>query len=641
MTAKAHIVESLGESGLLLAQRLDDALAANDRVKYFFTLIQTAVHQATHPLDAPTDLRTVRESCGVDDRSLDALPFHSAVDAAGQLQMPRAAEIGRRIFSDVDLMLLPVRASADAAGAARYSDRLRHLRDRLDLPARDHFSHAEVQRFVDAGHDGEDTVHRLVMDLHRELNRLHASLAVELVDGASVSGATDEDRRWVRAFMRGLNKTAPLKFDHPGLATTAARLRGGLSIQNDLGTTDAHVVVIRVTGMLARVTYSDVHGKRVRFFKEMLAPFALAWTTAPVATEDGAEMIVGEYVAASPDALEQFLAHVGSRLVFLIDWNRARKRCELFVNRRDAIALLQWAADANLGHRGFLQAGDAQLIYTALERGAPDRLRLGMRLDDVLGRDATNSFLRAVLRLTSEGIASGHSERLLQDQIQAELQFLTQASGRDAFDAVADHAMFIWSISERVRATVSQLGLGDPIPFVISSASLAAVWERHADDVARRNLQDGRHRGDPLHADLLAQGDNAADALEEVAFLLTLIAPEDLAGAAMANGIAGLVGEAVRDYVRALECAKAVAASATRADTGELLIAANRVIDAKHAADSAARAVKAAVLRGRPHSQASYLLLDVVAAFGRAAGALAHCAGALRDYALSSTAVRR
>ncbi len=39
--------------------------------------------------------------------------------------------------------------------------------------------------------------------------------------------------------MRGLNRTAPLAFGHPGLGTTAVRANARLIIQNDIGTTDA------------------------------------------------------------------------------------------------------------------------------------------------------------------------------------------------------------------------------------------------------------------------------------------------------------------------------------------------------------------------------------------------------------------
>ena len=45
----------------------------------------------------------------------------------------------------------------------------------------------------------------------------------------------ERDRARVKAFMRGLNRTAPLAFGHPGLGTTAVRANGRLTIQNDIG----------------------------------------------------------------------------------------------------------------------------------------------------------------------------------------------------------------------------------------------------------------------------------------------------------------------------------------------------------------------------------------------------------------------
>ncbi len=49
----------------------------------------------------------------------------------------------------------------------------------------------------------------------------------------------------VAAFMRGVDRTRALKFNHPGLETSAVRSGSRLVIQNDIGTTDAHIVVIR------------------------------------------------------------------------------------------------------------------------------------------------------------------------------------------------------------------------------------------------------------------------------------------------------------------------------------------------------------------------------------------------------------
>ena len=89
--------------------------------------------------------------------------------------------------------------------------------------------------------------------------------------------------------------------------------------------------------------------------------------------------------AENQQGLERFLTFVGSRLVFLLDWNRARKRLARFVKNTEAVALLEWAADHNVGHHAFLQAGDARLVYTALERAVPPQVRFGARLDELLG----------------------------------------------------------------------------------------------------------------------------------------------------------------------------------------------------------------------------------------------------------------
>ena len=76
--------------------------------------------------------------------------------------------------------------------------------------------------------------------------------------------------RWSRPSWPGVNRTAKLKFNHPGLATTATRNGGRLMIQNDIGTTDAHVIVIHVEGLTVNVTYTDLHAERLSFFQDML-----------------------------------------------------------------------------------------------------------------------------------------------------------------------------------------------------------------------------------------------------------------------------------------------------------------------------------------------------------------------------------
>jgi len=105
-----------------------------------------------------------------------------------------------------------------------------------------------------------------------------AKYASDVIDGASVWELQPEDRVRVAAFMRGLNRTAALKFDHPGLETSATRDGERLLLQNDIGTNDAHVLVIQVNARRITLTYSDLHRRRLLFFQALLAPFGAKWS---------------------------------------------------------------------------------------------------------------------------------------------------------------------------------------------------------------------------------------------------------------------------------------------------------------------------------------------------------------------------
>ena len=87
--------------------------------------------------------------------------------------------------------------------------------------------------------------------------------------------------------------------------------------------------------------------------------------------------------------------------MFLIDWNRARKRLAPLVGKKDAIDLLRWAADADYGHMAFLQLGGERLIYDAVELAAKVPARYGEPLRDVLGAAATLDV--AAVRAASHG----------------------------------------------------------------------------------------------------------------------------------------------------------------------------------------------------------------------------------------------
>ncbi|MCM8625313.1 hypothetical protein [Accumulibacter sp.] len=109
------------------------------------------------------------------------------------------------------------------------------------------------------------------------MNALQIGKASENIDGAAAYGINPGFAALVAAFMRGVNRTRMLKFEHPGLGTTATRVGERVVLQNDIGTTDTHVLVVHVRGTSVTVTYTDVHIQRLLFFQSLLKSQAVRW----------------------------------------------------------------------------------------------------------------------------------------------------------------------------------------------------------------------------------------------------------------------------------------------------------------------------------------------------------------------------
>ena len=246
---KTVILAAIGEDGLQPAASLNAALAANDRVKYGFSLLQMALAHAEHPEQPAATLKRERIGCGIDDPDLDTVVAGARM-VGKACRVAGAARILGRIADDMRSMAAPVLATKPDGLSAR----LDGLLGALPATADDLLDPVATSAMMQAGHDGPDSLHRLVMDLHKQLNAMQAALAEETLDGAAAYGLAETDRPMVAAFMAGVNRTAKLKFGHPGLATTATRAGGRLVIQNDIGTTDAHVIVIHVQDLAVRVT---------------------------------------------------------------------------------------------------------------------------------------------------------------------------------------------------------------------------------------------------------------------------------------------------------------------------------------------------------------------------------------------------
>lgn len=206
----------------------------------------------------------------------------SVSDGHGNFHIPGAHRLAAVLDDAMKAMLAPLTLLAsDSKEAAALHGQYRQRSDQL-FKARltivdDMISGETIASMTSGRPPSGDGFHILIMHLHKEINRLQSEISTEVIEGAKAYGVTEADRSLITAFMTGVNRTAPLKFDHPGLATTVAHSGNTLLIQNDLGTTDAHVIVARIAETSAVVTHTDVHVRRLRFFQSLLVETGIQW----------------------------------------------------------------------------------------------------------------------------------------------------------------------------------------------------------------------------------------------------------------------------------------------------------------------------------------------------------------------------
>lgn len=411
---KSQIIEQLGQADILLPSLVAEGLAANDRIKVRMSALQAASRHAQQPDRPAADLQVECSAAGIPAAALATLIGGAHLAGDGRIAAPNLAKLMKEIHDDVAAMIRAVSAGKPSE-AETVNARLAAIRTAGTLEASNEIEIARIARLTGIAQEGADSLHRLVIDLHKELNQLAAGCAEEILSGAHVFGLHTEDRAAVESFMQGLNQTRALKFNHPGLETMATRSGGRLLIQNDIGTTDAHVLVIAIKKNSVTVTYTDVHRARAKFFIALFDKFQAKWSgldrhTATGLGDDNAfYLVTGRYQADSAADRNAFLAAIGGALVFLIDWNKARKLLRNWVAKDDAARILEWAARQRIGHRAFLELGGNELLGAAVRNAAPARIGFGERLDQALGRDVAIDFLKTAIRVSSEALSAGRS----------------------------------------------------------------------------------------------------------------------------------------------------------------------------------------------------------------------------------------
>ncbi len=660
---KSDAVASLGQTSLLQPTRVRAALQANDRLKLYLTVLQAAAAQAGHPERSPLDLSREIAAAGVSATDeadwLHDLP--ATARSRGQaVHLPDLPRLARGLHDDLLTMARPL--LDDAAEHEVFAARVQHWAQRLaaiDGPALDTaLLNALTHGHRDShGKPGADSLHLTVMDLHKALNRLAARLAAETVDGAHVwqLDAAGPDRARVSAFMRGLNRTRGLKLDHPGLDTAATRDGDKLLIQNDIGTNDAHVLVLQVQGLRITLTYSDLHRQRFAFFQRLLSDVGAEWSGVMSRTTEGLNrgeayhLGTASFEAPDEAGLQQRLEGIGARIVFLIDWNRARKRLLAFVDGASAVAVLTEGARRECGHMAWLQAGGERLVWNAMSAQGEGVFRLGDRLDDVMGAQAAQALLVDLLALAWQAAQRQQPVALVADE--ARWLLARRLQGRlGQMDLLEEHAALCHALAQAVRDGLTH----DVHHDAAAAAQLAARakgWERQADHLVMRAraLAERQPQWQPL-ARLLERSDDVADALEEAAFVLGMVAEghhQGWGGPVLGElqALAGAVLTATQDHVKALAVVRSLGGPAGAGDGGEaadrdeFLAASWRVLQAERQCDTLLRSVRRALAREVRDAASLLLGNELAAALEQASDALLSLVYGLREQAFQRAGV--
>ena len=641
MTEKRGIIQELGEEGLLLPTLVNNALLANDRIKYFFTLLQTAADRAEHPgQDYPT-LRTERETAGIEVPGFDTVVVESRMLNKGEYLIPMLPEIIDSITGCMDEMLAPF---VTGSSVPPESFAKRHQALVSELPRKEERLFVPVLNRITSGSREEgDSIHILVMDLHKALNELQGTLSTGTIDGAMTYTLGEGDDPLVRSFMAGIHRTGPLKFDHPGLGTTATRTGSKLLIQNDIGMTDAHVLVVHVEGLKVSIIYTDNHMQRLQFFQSLFDRKNVHWqdtvsrSSGPKSVAGVYHLSVGTYSAPSGNDLTVFLEFLGSRLVFLIDWNKARKQLRSFLMSKDSIEVLKWAADNDAGHMGFLLLGGDKLIYSALDLGATAPIRYGEPLHQLLGRERTVEYLKWVLRTASGGLLRKQSALLLQDEIKTELLRNFRSAHESIMDYCVEHAYLLVEVGTIVQESIIRVGQEESPRQIERNAKRAKAWEHTADQLVSQGRTLSRRMEEAeFFSGFIHVADDAVDYLEEASFKTTML-PSVPFRKNINTELAVLADIAVREsreYVKALMAAQTIHRGNSRDEMQDFLTAFTQIIALEHECDEALREFEKTVVFGSGNFQEFHVYFTLAGEIEESTNSMMSAVYRLHDYIL-------
>ncbi len=644
MAGKSGIIRELGESGLLLPEMVNAGLTANDQVKYFFTLLQTVQLHSDHPNLECTNLLREREAAGIESDIFDRVVTGAKKTGPLLYQVPELVAILSEVKRCFYVMQLPIVKNC-LPEAEDYDMRMKKLLEELPDSHKEAISGRAIADITRGDPGGPDSLHLLLMDMHKSLNNLQKLISTENIAGAMTYNLQEQDKDLVLAFMSGVNRTVPLKFDHPGLGTTATRTNGRLVLQNDIGLTDAHVLVIHVELTQINITYTDIHMPRLQFFQGLFDSWNMTWEDTRSRKGDKNfekklfHLSMGSYHTKDEEEQRRFLEFLGSRIVFLIDWNRARKRLRSFLPNKDCVTVLRWSAEHEVGHVGFLQLGGDKLIYDGLEMAARIPLRYGEPLYQILGREKTIEYFQWVFNAAAKGLLANHSRLLIQDEIKAELLRYFHSAHENLMEICEQHATLTVEVAMAVRDALLHIQRKEISQFTERTARRAKIWESEADNLVSKirslsvRFEAARH-----YTDLINVADDALDFLEEASFFTTLV-PRSTHSEKMLQELVMLGEIAVKgsqEYLKAVIASQYVHKGYSREEMQDFIRAIDGVISMEREADEVLRTTERVILAETTDYKELLVFFEIARIIEDSTNSLMKAAFVLRNNILES-----
>jgi len=114
---KLDVLASMDQYSLLMPAWIQAALAANDRLKLYLTLLQAAREQATRPDQPAIDLSRELADAGACESWLPAVPGNSYMEH-DQLDVPDLPALTTLLRRDLDTMSRPLTVDSPAHNPA-------------------------------------------------------------------------------------------------------------------------------------------------------------------------------------------------------------------------------------------------------------------------------------------------------------------------------------------------------------------------------------------------------------------------------------------------------------------------------------------------------------------------------------------